>query len=511
MTHVPKTLLTRLLLFVVLPLLLAVGIAVMLAMTALEGKFERRLQEDVEMVARALQRPVSHAFERQRQGSLKAALESALDIGRVYGAYLYDEKGNLLASVSTVHERQQPKAAARLRQRPRGGGQYGLIQGEPVYSYYVPVRLGGDRGTGLLRITRRKVDIDSFMSRLRAGGAAFILVLVAVTTATVVLGFHFAAGAAFERLNRSIDRIRTGDPTHRAEVQGPHEVRSVAEGLNSMLDSIQRAERRIERGREERVELRARLGISERLASIGRLAAGIAHELGTPLGTVAGRVQRLLRRQDLTAPMVRELQDVAAEVRRMERLVREVLDFGRNEGPRRKRIAAGEVLTSVKAAVVDRGDPPAADRVEILDEGGDLYLDADPARIEQALVNLLRNAIQASPGGHVRAGVCRRDDGVGFVVEDAGPGVPLENRERIFEPFFTTRSEHGTGLGLAIVAAVAHEHGGEVTVGASELGGARFELMVPRGPSSSEARPADRPPESPESPELPEKDDADAC
>lgn len=473
-----------------LPMLLVVGLAGSFVMGALERQFERRMQEDVEMVARALQKPVSHALERQRDGSLRSALESALDIGRVYGAYLYSEEGELLASVGTVKERHRPDAAADLRHRPRGGGQYGLIQGEPVYSYYVPVRLGGDRGTGLLRITRRKTDIDTFMSRLRTDGLAVVLAFTFVMTVTLILGYRGAAGAAFRRLHSSIARIGAGDRSHRAEISGPYEVRSVAEELNAMLDSIQRAEERLVRIREERLELQNRLAASEKLASIGRLAAGIAHEIGTPLGTVEGRLQRLMRRDDLAAPTVRELESMTTEVHRMERLVREVLDFGRRETPRRRRVEAGELMSSVHTIVVAQAKEFEVGRLEICSEETPVFLDIDPSRAEQALVNLIRNALQASPGGHVRARWYPTGAQICFVIEDDGPGVPLEQQRRVFEPFFTTRSEEGTGLGLAIVSAVAHEHGGEVKVSDSCLGGARFDLTLPLARLPSETRTA---------------------
>ncbi|MFW5739646.1 MAG: two-component sensor histidine kinase, partial [Myxococcota bacterium] len=205
-----RTLSARLLLHIALPLFLLLGVSGALVMGALERQFERRMQEDVEMVARALQKPVSHALERQREGSLRSALESALDIGRVYGAYLYSDEGALLASLGTVEGRQQPAGVERLRQRPRGGGSYGVIQGEPVYSYFVPVRLGGDRGTGLLQITRRKSDIDTFMGQLRWGGFSVLLIFAILMTVTVIFGYQVAAGAALQRLHASMARIRAG-------------------------------------------------------------------------------------------------------------------------------------------------------------------------------------------------------------------------------------------------------------------------------------------------------------
>jgi two-component system, NtrC family, sensor kinase len=477
-----QTLSTRLMLFVVAPLVIVVGLTALAVIGTLERQFEQRMQEDVELVARALQRPVSHALERQRQGSLHSALESALDIGRVYGAYLYDDDGVLLASLGTVEQQHQPDNSVALRHQPRGGGQYGRIQGESVYSYYVPVRLGEERGTGLLRITRRKADIDVFMSQLRIGGAALVLFLTILLASIVILGYRRTAGNAFLELQKSMSRIRAGDRKHRSEIRGPYELSVISKELNAMLDSIHHAEEQIERSREEKMELLKRLAASEKLASIGQLAAGIAHELGTPLGTVAGRVTRLTRRDDLPSPASRELGDIALEVRRIERIVQEVLDFARRKRLQYRRISAGELLLVSRSAFIAEEGASHGTRLELVAKENDVFLEVDPSRVEQALGNLVRNATQFASGGNICLSWYNIEDCICFVVEDDGPGVPQKSWRRIFDPFFTTRGEYGTGFGLAIVEAIANEHGGEVRVGKSQLGGAKFELILPVTP-----------------------------
>src|SRR5690606_14934931 len=124
-------------------------------------------------------------------------------------------------------------------------------------------------------------------------------------------------------------------------------------------------------------------------------------------------------------------------------------------------------------------------QVEILpvENGADLHIHGDRLRLEQALINLLRNAIQAAPGGQLRlswqAGV---NGGLSITVEDTGTGVELQNVAHILEPFFTTKPVGvGTGLGLAVVNAVMNEHGGRIEIGRSELGGALFRMWLPAG------------------------------
>jgi signal transduction histidine kinase len=153
---------------------------------------------------------------------------------------------------------------------------------------------------------------------------------------------------------------------------------------------------------------------------------------------------------------------------------------------------AGTVARRAEAALAQI--EPERDRAGVTlpgpDIGPELKLHGDRLRLEQALVNLLRNAIQAAPGGRVRLGASAAGGRVHLTVEDDGPGVDAATRQRLFEPFFTTKpSGHGTGLGLAVVEAVVDEHGGRVTVESSELGGALFRLSFPEPPGEQTQAP----------------------
>jgi len=166
----------------------------------------------------------------------------------------------------------------------------------------------------------------------------------------------------------------------------------------------------------------------------------------------------------------------------MERIIRQLMDFARPVKPVRGEIRVNELVQSSLAQI----DPELErHQVEILpvENGADLHIHGDRLRLEQALINLLRNAIQAASGGQLRlswqAGV---NGGLSITVEDTGTGVELQNVAHILEPFFTTKPVGvGTGLGLAVVNAVMNEHGGRIEIGRSELGGALFRMWLPAG------------------------------
>lgn len=463
--------------YVLLPLLLIVGTAGYLGLRAFESQTEERMQKDVELVARAIRLPLSRAMERDRQGSVEQALESAFRTNRVYGAYVFDADGERLAAVGMEDPVPSRRRLSRLAEEGDRVGEYGEVAGREVYSYFVPMTNSGGQIIGLLQVTRRRSDIESYMQTVRLQGGGLLLLATGLVAGVVLFGHRGAVGRHLDRLGGSMSRVEAGDRLHRASPGGPREVAALAGALNSMLDSIARAEREIEHRRASEAALEERLRHTEKLAAIGQLAAGVAHELGTPLSVVGGRAQRVARDERLSEATRASLADIRLEVQRMEHIVRQLLDFGRQTALHRRRVRADRLARASVAAVAE--DTPGT--VEVSGPLPAPSFSADPFRVEQALVNLLRNALQAGPGVRVRLSWLATDGRVEFRVDDSGPGIPPESRARVFEPFFTTKQVgEGTGLGLAVVHGVVEEHGGEVHVEESPLGGARFRLAFPR-------------------------------
>jgi len=215
---------------------------------------------------------------------------------------------------------------------------------------------------------------------------------------------------------------------------------------------------------------------SQKLASIGHVAAGVAHEINNPLGVILGYV-RLLRRdpRPSDAEALRILEDEAVQC---QRIVRGLLDLARPD--------------SLKLSTVDIADL-TRDTVERLDAAGrfegravdvsglrdPVYARADEARLRQVVTNVLTNAIEATPAGKTIVAVAERDGAAaGIVIDDAGEGIPEEAREKVFEPFFTTKPA-GVGLGLAIAQAILEAHGGTIAIAPAPSGGTRVSLRLP--------------------------------
>jgi signal transduction histidine kinase len=257
-----------------------------------------------------------------------------------------------------------------------------------------------------------------------------------------------------------------------------------------LLVTVEQAMRQVRLHGEKR-ELARRAQMAEKLAAVGTMTAGLSHEIRNPLNAAALQLSVLERRiqklPDGQAPLLEPLTLVKDEIRRLDHILEDFLQFARPREFVPKSIEVGPVITKV----VDLLGGEAERRGVRLERAVEPVppVAGDEERIRQVLVNLCLNAIEAVPEGGIVRVSCRleppdpdRPDGprmVDVAVDDDGPGVPGDTRDRIFEPFFTTKAK-GSGLGLSIVHAIVTQHGGTIRVEDSPEGGARFALLLPR-------------------------------
>jgi two-component system sensor histidine kinase HydH len=205
-----------------------------------------------------------------------------------------------------------------------------------------------------------------------------------------------------------------------------------------------------------------------RLITLGEMSAVLAHEIRNPLAALKGHAQLLMERIGPDAGG--KVERVVAEAKRLERLTEDLLRFVRS--PQVERTATDPV-----ALLADAAEAVDPDRIALDTAHAPARWTLDGARLRQVLVNLLRNAMEASPEG-AEASVGRENGSLVFRVRDHGAGLPAGEAERIFEPFYTTRAQ-GTGLGLAVARRIVEQHGGTLTAATHPGGGAEFRLAIP--------------------------------
>lgn len=502
MTHISRcfravllpNLRTALVAFVILPCLIATAVLGWVGFRGLEEQVARRMQSDLELIARTLRLPLSQAVSQDQPGIVQETIDSIIGLDQVYAVYVYDERGYQVASIGRPLAAVPTAEAAILA--GRGARQQGFadVGQEQLVSVFQPLTDEHGRVSGLLQVTRHTGAVQDYLHRARELALIGILLVGLLLTGLIVLGHYLGVGRHVVRIEDGMRRIRDGELGHRLEERGAAEFRLLARGVNGMLDGIAASQREIEQQRATEQALRERLHRAEKMATIGRLAAGVAHELGSPLATLYGRAQQLLRTAAEGTPARAALLDISENSLRMEQTIRHLMDFGRANPLNRTRVdipplvrrladdaraRAGPGIEIEVEVEVGAADPGGADAAPA-DEGGPLVAEADALRLEQAVRNLLDNAIHAA-GAQVRVRVSGDAGTVSIAVGDDGPGVPPEARTLVFDPFFTTKPVgQGTGLGLSVASAVADEHEGALELGTDPLGGARFTLVLPR-------------------------------
>jgi two-component system, NtrC family, sensor kinase len=335
------------------------------------------------------------------------------------------------------------------------------------------------------------------MSHLMIVGATAAIVVVCALLASVLQ--VRLVGRPLALLRDKARRVAAGDCSRPLMLRQRDEMGELATEINAMCEAITEANGRASAEAAARIAALEQLRHSERLATVGQLAAGVAHELGTPLNVVSARAELLLAPDVHAADAAANGRIILEQADRMTAIIHQLLDFSRRRGPHMG-------LANIEQVVAQAVDlvSPAAERAGVTVEcsaNGPLFACIDGSQMQQVLANVLMNGIQAMPdGGRMRVAVgprrarppADRDaptaDYLCVTVEDEGTGIPPEQLARIFEPFFTTKQVgEGTGLGLAVAHGIVAEHGGWIQAESDVGKGSRFSIFLPRPAEPAEA------------------------
>jgi signal transduction histidine kinase len=325
------------------------------------------------------------------------------------------------------------------------------------------------------------IKIGLSLEEMRAEERKTRLMLILIGISGLLVGVGGAALLA-QRITQPLDKlvdgtvkISKGDFSHTLNIDSQDEIGDLAKSFNEMSQQLQLTRKRMEAANRKLIQ-------AEKLASIGRISASIAHEIRNPLTSVKLNIQKVMESENMDA-LDREHLDISQEgIGHIENFIKELLNFTRVSELQRDYFSARQIVE--ESAKMMRNTLKLKD-VELVIESRDtlpqVLVDGD--KIRQVLLNILHNACEAlDKGGQIVIGLSvskgRWGKKLRIQISDSGPGVPDKERETIFEPFYTTKST-GIGLGLANARKIIEQHNGSIRVVKKEGPGACFEILIP--------------------------------
>lgn len=355
---------------------------------------------------------------------------------------------------------------------------------------YVTVALPDERRPCAIEVRESlALEAEYLRATLMYVGVATGSIFAVSAALAVIAGLRFV-GRPMQQLVGMARRVGQGDLAARTGLTQRDEIGELAGEMDAMAERLGAAFEQIERETAGRIAALEQLRHADRLATVGQLASGLAHELGTPLNVVSGRARLIASRELGPDEVVENAEIVVEQSARMTAIIRQLLDFARRRGAQKEALDLRDPARRTQDLLSKLAER-AGVTVEI-EAPGEVLAEGDPTQLQQVLTNLLVNAIQAMPGGG-RARVVLSPAApatppgggaprpmVRVAVEDEGQGISPEDLPRVFEPFFTTKPVgDGTGLGLSVAHGIVGEHGGWIAVESRPGQGSAFTVFLP--------------------------------
>jgi signal transduction histidine kinase len=362
---------------------------------------------------------------------------------------------------------------------------------ERVYYYNTPIRNRPEcfqchnkekKVIGVLTVANSLKEMETMISKIEIH--SIILAILIIGFLSFALGFLFLKfiDVPIKKLTEAMKKAEEGDFTVRVNVKSRDEMGSLAENLNIMIEKLQLAKQEAEQYHQELVQR------ADRMASIGELASGIAHEIRNPLAGIQGAIQILSEGFPKQDPRTQVTDEIQKQIYKLERLVKDLLNFVKPVPKNYLPIDMNELVDKVLSFFITQRGITEEVKIERKLFPSLPKTMIDPSSMEQAFLNIILNAQKAMPKGgtftvSTHAFPQGKGDGkeareVQIIFEDTGIGIPGENLPRIFNPFFSTRPD-GTGLGLSITKNIVEQNGGKIEVKSQVNVGTKFIITLP--------------------------------
>lgn len=368
----------------------------------------------------------------------------------------------------------------------------GSPNGRDFLLTYLPLLTEGGR-IGAIELSESMDELHDYVQESLRRSA--IVIGVSIGSALLLMG---ALGSIWidrpmRKLRAQAERIGTGDFTASVNLSGSGELSEFSETIERMRGQLAEAREAEQAANAEKFAALEKLRHTERLATLGQLSAGIAHELGTPLNVIAGRAKMIGRTGMEPGDISRSARIIGEQAERMIEIMRQLLSFARRGGARKQLVDLNVLLQGLQSLLESTAHEQGIDlQINTAEQSLPVY--ADSGQLQQVLINLTLNGIQSmATGGTITLTGCRpsnvappenlekaANNWVCLQVCDQGCGIDAETLRQIFDPFFTTKDiGQGTGLGLSIAYGIIEEHGGWIDVKSAPGAGSCFSVFLP--------------------------------
>lgn len=447
-----------------------------------EFALENTLRKDLEAHAVTLQIVLEENYVTTGSVKEQRLIDRLRENTEIHAVILFDNQQNLLAESKPLEEGPL-RRPAKLKDVLATGNFFENIteiEGEKYSSVIMPIR--SEQGIiGAFEIVKplSLIKNDIYNARVYWILTTFLLLAVIITVVYIVLYRNLSI--PIKTLLSATKAVGKGDFAHQIVLKSHGDEFSIlAAQFNQMAQSLNEKDRTTKIEVENRIRLEREVRHNEQLVMVGRMAAGVAHELGAPLNVIDARAEQLQKKSDIAPQKYeRNLEIIRSNVARITNLVRLLLNLAR---PFNLNLSAVNLRESLANALEQIESLAESNQVEIqLNVKNEILIKADPNYLQQVWLNILLNALQEMPDGGQLSVELKTDENFALTaISDTGKGILPEHFISLFDPFFTTKDVgKGTGLGLPIANRIVEEHGGIILAENNLNGGATFTVKLP--------------------------------
>ena len=451
----------------------------------------RKMKGEVRSIGRTLKISLERISLPENMDPVQDLIDAVVDYERTLGVIVYSPGRDLIFRSHSLDGGIEPflELIKRSIQEDRAQEAFTAYKEIPVFSYNFPLKDRDGKNIGGVSIIQRTSFMEEDFEKDKWSVFVTIFVLIGGTVALILIGTRKWISRPIGHLMDGIKAMAKGNLDARINFEGGDELSDLAQAFNQMAIDLKKAQERIIQEGQARLDLERSLRQSEKLATVGQLASGLAHEIGTPLNIISGRAELTRKKPDDREGVEKNQDMILCQTERITRIIQQLLGFVRKKRPEHKAQNIHKLLETtldfLSHQIENKGVKVAVDisaNVPAVAGDGD--------QLQQVFLNLILNAIQAMPdGGTLRlSGSVKaiskeglQDSEKEYVVvsvEDTGIGMEREVLQNIFNPFFTTKVT-GTGLGLMVSHGIVQDHEGWVEV-ESEVGkGSTFKVYLP--------------------------------